>query len=110
MMRRNIDAWWPEIEKGAEAIVMTASGCGVMVKDYGVALKHDAEYAEKAARICALTRDLSEIIRNEDMGIFANAGKGKRVAYQSSCTLQHGQKLGGVVENILKTCGYTLTP
>ena len=110
MMRRNIDAWWPEIEKGAEAIVMTASGCGVMVKDYGVALKHDAEYAEKAARICALTRDLSEIIRNEDMGIFANAGKGKRVAYQSSCTLQHGQKLGGVVEYILKNCGYTLTP
>lgn len=109
MMRRNIDAWWPEIEKGAEAIVMTSSGCGVMVKDYGVALKHDALYAEKAARISDLTRDLSEIIRNEDIGIFANARKGKRVAYQSSCTLQHGQKLGGAVENILKNCGYTLT-
>ncbi len=110
MMRQNIDAWWPEVEKGAEAIVMTASGCGVMVKDYGDALKHDALYAKKAARISALTRDFSEIIRNENIGKFAGAGKGKRIAYQSSCTLQHGQKLGGTVENILKDCGFNLTP
>jgi glycolate oxidase iron-sulfur subunit len=109
MMRRNIDAWWPHVEQGAEAIVMTASGCGLMVKDYGAALKDDTKYAEKAARISSLTRDLSEILRNEDMGIFTNIGQGKRVACQSSCTLQHGQKLGGVVESILENCGYTLT-
>ncbi len=115
MMRRNIDAWWPHIEAGAEAVVMTASGCGLMVKDYGHALKDDAAYAAKAARIAALTRDLSEILRDEflgreDMDAFAQIGQGRRVAYHSSCTLQHGQKLGGTVEAILKRCGYQLTP
>jgi glycolate oxidase iron-sulfur subunit len=110
MMRRNIDAWWPHVERGAEAVVMTASGCGVMVKDYGEALKNDPAYAEKAARISALTFDVSEIIRKEGLEKLSNIGKGKRVACQSSCTLQHGQKLGGVVESILKNCGFTLTP
>ncbi len=109
MMRRNIDAWWPHVEKRVEAIVMTASGCGVMVKDYGEVLKDDPAYAQKAARISSLTRDLSEIIRNEDMSQLTKIGIGKRIAYQSSCTLQHGQKLGGVVEKILKNCGFSLT-
>lgn len=110
MMRRNIDAWWPHVEKNIEAIVMTASGCGVMVKDYGEALKHDPAYAKKAERISLLTRDLSEILRNEDLSKLTKIGTGIRVACQSSCTLQHGQKLGGVVESILKNCGFTLTP
>ena len=110
MMRRNIDAWWPHIEQGIEALVMTASGCGVMVKDYGHALKDDAAYAAKAARISALTSDLSEILRNENLAMFADVGNGRRVACQSSCMLQHAQKLGGVVEGILQQCGYTLTP
>jgi glycolate oxidase iron-sulfur subunit len=110
MMRRNIDAWWPHVESGAEAIVMTASGCGLMVKDYGHALKDDAAYADKAARISALTRDLSEILGNENLDAFAHIGLGVRVAYHSSCTLQHGQKLGGAVETILRRCGYELTP
>jgi glycolate oxidase iron-sulfur subunit len=110
MMRRNIDAWWPHVESGAEAIAMTASGCGLMVKDYGVALKDDAGYADKAARISALTRDLSEILSRENLDAFAHIGQGTRVAYQSSCTLQHGQKLGGTVEAILRRCGYELTP
>ncbi|HQS57481.1 MAG: glycolate oxidase iron-sulfur subunit [Gallionellales bacterium 35-53-114] len=109
-MRRNIDAWWPHIERGAEAIVMTASGCGVMVKDYGHALQDDPVYAAKAAQISLLTMDLSEVLRKEDLSQFAGTGQGKRVACQSSCTLQHGQKLGGVVEKILQQCGYTLTP
>jgi len=109
-MRRNIDAWWPHIEKGIEAIVMTASGCGAMVKDYGHALKDDPVYADKATQISALTRDLSEILRNENLERFTNIGHGRRVACQSSCTLQHAQKLGGVVEKILQQCGYTLTP
>jgi glycolate oxidase iron-sulfur subunit len=110
MMRRNIDAWWPHIENGAEAIVMTASGCGLMVKDYGAALKDDAEYASKAARISTLTRDLSEILSRENLDAYSHIGRGVRVAYQSSCTLQHGQKLGGTVEAILQRCGYELTP
>ncbi len=115
MMRRNIDAWWPYIESGAEAIVMTASGCGLMVKDYGHALKDDAAYAAKAARISALTRDLSEVIsaemkRGKDDDAYAQIGRGMRVAYHSSCTLQHGQKLGGTVETILRRCGYELVP
>ena len=120
MMRRNIDAWWPHVENGAEAIVMTASGCGLMVKDYGHALKDDAAYAEKAARISELTRDLSEVISAEILSTdipdstkletFARIGQGRRVAYHSSCTLQHGQKLGGTVEAILRRCGYDLTP
>jgi glycolate oxidase iron-sulfur subunit len=109
-MRRNIDAWWPTVEQGAEAIVMTASGCGLMVKEYSAALKDDACYANKAARISALTRDLSEILSSEDIDAFAHTGRGIRVAYQSSCTLQHGQKLGGAVEALLQRCGYELTP
>ncbi|ADE11064.1 glycolate oxidase subunit GlcF [Sideroxydans lithotrophicus] len=110
MMRRNIDAWWPHVESGAEAIVMTASGCGTTVKDYGAALQDDAAYAHKAARISALTRDLSEILHHEDLSALEHIGHGIRVAYQSSCTLQHGQKLAGMVETILRRCGYELTP
>ena len=110
MMRRNIDAWWPYIESGIEAIVMTASGCGLMVKDYGHALQDDVAYADKAARISALTRDLVEILSRENLDAYTHIGKGVRVAYHSSCTLQHGQKLGGTVEAILKCCGYELTP
>jgi glycolate oxidase iron-sulfur subunit len=110
MMRRNIDIWWPHVESGIEAIVMTASGCGLMVKDYGAALEDDAVYADKAARISALTRDLSEILSREDLSTLKHIGKDMRVAYQSSCTLQHGQKLAGRVEEILRRCGYELTP
>jgi len=108
-MRNNIDAWWPYIEDGIEAIVMTASGCGLMVKEYGQELKNDPAYADKATRISSLSKDLSEILRDEDLIQFATIGKGSKVAYQSSCTLQHGQKLSGAVETILHNCGYTLT-
>ena len=115
MMRRNIDAWWPHVESGVEAIVMTASGCGLMVKEYAESLKNDAAYADKAARISALARDASEIVAGElsnrdNLGAFEHIGRGMRVAYQSSCTLQHGQKLGGTVEALLRRCGYELTP
>ncbi len=108
MMRRNIDAWWPHVESGAEAIIITAGGCGLMVKEYGAALKDDKQYAATSARISALTRDLSEILNRENLNAFEHIGKGMRVAYQSSCTLQHGQKLGGTVEAILQRCGYEL--
>lgn len=110
MVRRNIDAWWPLIEAGAEAIVMTASGCGLMVKEYGELLKHDPVYGKKAARISAMTRDISEILHELDLDSLAGVGHERRVAYHSSCTLQHGQKLSGAVESILQRCGYHLTP
>ncbi|MDD4978578.1 MAG: glycolate oxidase subunit GlcF [Gallionella sp.] len=109
MMRNNIDAWWPYVERGAEAIVMSASGCGLMVKGYGAALRDDAKYAEKAARISALALDLVEVLSREDLSAFAHIGQGLRVAYHSSCTLQHGQKLGGTVESLLRSCGFELT-
>jgi glycolate oxidase iron-sulfur subunit len=108
-MRRNIDAWWPHIEAGAEAIVMTASGCGAMVKDYGHLLRNDPKYAERARRVSALTRDLSEILPDFADTLRARAGAvprdGRRVAYHPPCTLQHGQQIRGKVEALLTGLG-----
>jgi glycolate oxidase iron-sulfur subunit len=108
-MRRNIDAWWPHIEQGAEAIVITASGCAPMVKDYGQQLADDPAYAARAARVSALARDLSEIISKEQPWQRLAQAPATRVAFQSPCTLQHGQRLNGVVEQLLTQCGYQLT-
>jgi len=113
-MRRNIDAWWPAIEQGAEAVVMTASGCGVMVKDYGHALARDPAYADKARRISELTRDVSEIIVAEEDRLLALSRTAPpargRVAFQSPCSLQHGLRVRGVIESLLTRVGYELTP
>jgi glycolate oxidase iron-sulfur subunit len=107
-MRALIDAWWPAVEKGeVEAIVVTASGCGVTVKEYGHLLAHDPAYAEKAKRISSLARDLSEVIAAD--GVAAGKARGK-VAFQSPCTLQHGQQIRGRVEALLTRAGYELTP
>jgi glycolate oxidase iron-sulfur subunit len=105
--RRNIDAWWPYVEAGTEAIVMTASGCGVMVKDYGHLLAHDAAYAAKAQRISELTRDLSEILPEFESALLNKlSGKiSQRVAYHPPCTLQHGQQIRGKVEGMLRAAG-----
>jgi glycolate oxidase iron-sulfur subunit len=108
-MRRNIDAWWPHIEQGAEAIVLNASGCGAMVKEYGLALQGDPAYAAKAARVAELAKDIGEILANEDLGALQVSTPGK-VAFQSPCTLQHGQKLGGLVEGLLEKLGFELVP
>ncbi len=108
-MRRNIDVWWPFIEQGAEAIVMTASGCGAVVRQYGYLLRDDARYADKAKRISELTRDIGEVLRAEDLERL-RAGRPQRVAFHSPCTLQHGQKLKGVVEDILARLGFELAP
>lgn len=108
-MRRNIDAWWEEVESGVEAIVITASGCGVMLKDYGELLKHDSRYADKAQRISSLCKDISEILQHEELPSGDEKKPGTRVAYHSPCTLQHGLKQSGVVENILRKAGYRLT-
>lgn len=108
--RRNIDAWWPHIESGAEAIVMTASGCGVQVKDYGHLLKGESAYAAKAERVSALAKDVSEILAQEDLTKLKAAVKPRlKVAFHSPCSLQHGQQLNGVVEKILRQIGFTLT-
>jgi len=107
-MRALIDAWWPAVESGeVEAIVMTASGCGVTVKEYGHLLAQDPAYREKAARISSMTRDLCEVITPDMLSASAERGT---VAFQSPCTLQHGQQLRGRVEALLAKAGYALTP
>jgi glycolate oxidase iron-sulfur subunit len=111
-MKANIDAWWPEVEKGAEAIVITASGCGTMVKEYAHLLQHDPAYAAKAKRISAMARDISEVIVAQIDPIkaaLAPARPVEKVAFHSPCSLQHGLKINGLVEAILRDAGLTLT-
>jgi len=110
-MRRNIDAWWNEITAGAEAIVITASGCAPLVKDYGRLLAHDPDYAEKAARVSALARDLSEVVAREPLeGRLRPPAEPVKIAFHSPCTLQHAQRLDGMVEDLLARAGFELTP
>jgi glycolate oxidase iron-sulfur subunit len=113
--RRNIDAWWPDIDAGrVEAIVMTASGCGVQVRDYAHLLQHDPAYAERAQRVSALTRDIAEVVAAEAAPLQALLAAHPRpreaLAWHSPCTLQHGQRIRGTVESLLTAAGYTLTP
>ena len=112
-MRRNIDAWWPQVAAGGvEAIVMNASGCGVTVKEYGHSLRHDPAYAEKANRIADLTRDLSELLPDivpalkKRVALARRAEDRGRIAFHPPCTLQHGQKLRGGVETHLRALGF----
>lgn len=118
-MRANIDAWWPWIEPSdgsapVEAIVINASGCGVMVKDYGHALRHDPAYAHKAQRVSALARDVCELLpeltpawRQRLRGGLP-AGVPQRLVFHPPCTLQHGQRLRGVVEQHLAELGFSV--
>jgi len=106
--RRNIDAWWPSIEQGAEAIVQTASGCGAFIKEYGHLLSSDPAYADKAKKVSALAKDLVEVLRNEPLETLAISSS-QRVAFHCPCTLQHAQKLGGAVESVLTRLGFNLT-
>ena len=105
-MRALIDAWWPYLEQGVEAIVITASGCGVTVKDYAHLLAHDPAYRDKAARISALARDLSEVVPAD----FPQIRSHGKVAFQSPCSLQHGQQIRGRVESLLARAGFQLAP
>lgn len=115
-MRHNIDAWTPHLDQGTEAIVMTASGCGVTVREYGYYLQHDPVYAEKAARVSAMTRDVSEILVAEKAALQKLLAKAKpetgnvKLAVHTPCTLQHGQKINGVLEAILTSAGYEVVP
>ena len=108
-MRRNIDAWWPYIDAGTEAIIISASGCGSMVKEYGEKLKHDDAYASKAKHISALTRDLSEILIKEDLEKLVVKQTSRKTAVHCPCSLQHAQQLGGHVEEILQRTGIELS-
>ena len=114
-MRANIDAWWPLVEAGGvECIVINASGCGVTVKEYGHILQNDAQYAAKAARISALTRDLSELLPDllpelaQRLAGRVQPPPDTLFAYHPPCTLQHGQKLRGGVETHLGRLGFKL--
>jgi len=109
-VRRNIDAWWPHIEQGAEAIVITASGCGAMVKDYGHLLRHDRAYADKARKVSDISKDISEVLAGEPLPGSFHKHRVGRIAFHSPCTLQHGQQINGVVESILASLGFELVP
>ena len=105
--KQNIDAWWPMVESGVEAIIMTASGCGVMVKDYGHLLANDAAYATKAKKVSELTKDISEVMANLQNELVALIGTDQKpgVVYHPPCTLQHGQQIRGKVEGLLSSLG-----
>jgi len=106
-MRRNIDLFWSSIEQGAEAIIVSASGCGVHIKEYGYLLREDIAYASKAAKVSSLTKDISEFMQQFDLDkIKINVSK--NVAFQSPCTLQHGQKLNGLTERLLLRLGFNM--
>jgi len=109
--RRNVEACEEQLDAGAECVVSTASACGLMVKDYGRLLAGDPSYAARARRVSEATRDLSEIIEPADLGRAGLVpGEGPRVAWQSPCTLQHGQRNVGRVEALLAAAGYSIVP
>ena len=110
-MRRLIDAWWPHIETGAEAIVFTASGCGVMLRDYAHVLADDPQYLGKAQRIVELSKDLGEVLAAERSRLLALSratGDSPVVAFHAPCTLQHGLRVHGTVEALLRDLGFRL--
>lgn len=107
IIKKNIDRWWPHIENGCEAIVMTASGCGLTVKDYARLLEHDSHYSQKAAHISKLTQDASEFLYSFDFK--KHNYDYNSIAFHPPCTLQHGQQINNVVESILRKAGYDCT-
>ena len=110
-IRRTIDSWWPHIESGVEAIVMNASGCACMVKEYAYLLRHDTGYAAKAARIAELTRDLAEVLPEHIDQLAQQVRRHEeRVVFHPPCTLQHAQKVRGAVEQILESLGAVVLP
>ena len=109
-IKNNIDTWWPDIEQGIEAIVISASGCGAMIKEYGYILRNDPVYQDKARHISKIARDIGEIIIAEDIGKFRKIinVRPKRFTFQNPCSLQHGQKMKDKVEELLKKLGYQI--
>lgn len=109
-MQRNIDAWWPHVESGAEAIMVNASGCGAQIKDYAHQLRADPHYAAKAKRITELALDPIELLERHADKLAPAADAPWRIAFQSPCTLQHALRLTGRVERLLTSLGFELTP
>lgn len=109
--KANIDAWWPHVAQGVDTIVINASGCGVMIKEYGELLADDPDYADKARQIAAMAKDVSEILPGfaDELAQLVSAGQNAapaaRVTYHPPCTLQHGQKIRGAVEGLLGRLG-----
>ncbi|MEW9856399.1 glycolate oxidase subunit GlcF [Novosphingobium sp. M1R2S20] len=103
--RRNVDAWIAEVERGGlAAILVTASGCGTTIKDYGFMLREDARYADKAAAVSALAMDISEFLAGADLP--TAEAKGITVAYHAACSLQHGQKIADAPKRLLAAAGF----
>jgi glycolate oxidase iron-sulfur subunit len=109
-IRRNIDAWWPEVEHGAEAIVTSSSACSVMIRDYGHLLQNDPEYAEKARRIATLADDITAVIKRLGLEPRPPAATPHRIAFHAPCSLQHGLRAHHAVETLLRNAGFVLTP
>ncbi len=109
-IQHNIDQWWPQVEAGAEAIVVNASGCGAQVKDYAHLLADDPDYAHKAQRISALAVDPIELLERYAERLVPAADAPRRIAFQTPCTLQHAQQLNGRVDALLAKIGFELTP
>jgi glycolate oxidase iron-sulfur subunit len=107
--RRNIDAWWPLVEQGVEAIVMTASGCSNFVQGYGSLLKDDPGYAVRAEKIVSLLKDIAEVLNNEDLEAL-QLDNSDRISWHCPCTAQHGQKLDEVTRKLLLRLGFELPP
>ena len=106
-IKQNIDALWPEIEAGIEAIIITATGCGAMLQDYAELMKHDPHYAEKAFKVSSLYRDPIQLLENLEIN---KVGLGRRVAFHAPCTLVNALKLEGRVEALLKQAGFDVLP
>ena len=114
-VRRNVDAWWPEVQKGdVVAVVVNASGCGVMVKDYGHLLRDNPAYADRAAKISALVKDPIELLAEHQAALVklvsASDRPAQRVVYHPPCTQQHGMQIRGQVEALLKALGAEVAP
>ena len=107
-MRRNIDAWWPALEAGAEAIISSASGCGATLADYGELLANDPAYADKAAQVSALTLDIGQVLLQEDLDKLTLKTDIGKVAVHTPCTLQHALKLPSLITDILTRAGFEL--
>lgn len=109
-VRRNIDAWWPHIEAGAEAIIVNASGCGAQVKSYAHLMRNDTRYAHRAQRITDLAMDPVQFLEQQTERLEPAPDSPRRIAFQTPCTLQHAQGLNGRVDTLLRRIGFELTP
>ncbi len=115
-LRRNVDALWPEVERGAEAVIVTSSACSAMVSEYGRLLQDDPRYAARAARLSAVARDISQVLDAEGTSLKAALQRERarqqhpvKVAFQAPCSLQHALRVSGVIEPLLLAAGFTLT-